>query len=126
MIDAQRIADRVKGRIAAKAVIELLRGECVGLSMDAQEAYWGQIRAVASPPAPEPKPAFIPMTEEEAIAFGRQVMDYGKYKGEKLDDIPISYLLWLTEDGQKRVRETRRYLASERMQRAQEDSEDDT
>lgn len=32
------------------------------------------------------------------------LMPFGKYKGEKLGDVPADYLLWLVDQGNVRVR----------------------
>ncbi len=31
----------------------------------------------------------------------QDIMPFGKYRGEKMEDIPASYLLWLRESGHK-------------------------
>lgn len=63
-----------------------------------------------------------PMSESEARDFGRQIMPNGEFEGYRVDDVPLSRLLLLTD----RKRPTavfyanlERYVLSQRFQREQ-------
>ena len=57
----------------------------------------------------------IPMGIEQAKHWGNHTtMPYGKFQGEKISDIELSYLDWLAEVGDPFKDDLRRYLASDR------------
>src|SRR3990167_1114636 len=65
----------------------------------------------------EPKPlvALVPMTDQEALIFEREVLFFGVHKGEQLADVPLSYLCSLTDPSSKVtdfMDQVRRYLKS--------------
>jgi uncharacterized protein (DUF3820 family) len=61
------------------------------------------------------------MTDAPAAAFEKTPMPFGKYQGEPVGDVPVDYLIWMTEGDFTTT--MRRYLASERFQRRQAEAE---
>jgi hypothetical protein len=86
---------------------------------DAIEAW---IRAGEIPPQP-----VKPMTDAEAQAFEQEPMEFGKYNGVKVKDVPLDYLIWVADAGRKTWQQIHAYLHSPRVAgeiRAMEDSDD--
>jgi len=52
------------------------------------------------------------MPDQQAKAFGSQVIFFGKYSGGTYDDCPLDYLEWLADQNAALVR----YLKSRRIQ----------
>ena len=50
------------------------------------------------------------MTNSDTAMNDESIMPFGKYKGEKLANVPPSYLLWLFDEG-KCYGELRTYIA---------------
>ena len=61
-----------------------------------------------------------PMTDDEARAFERKTIGFGKYSDSLIGDIPIEYLVWLDEQPDFR-RQLNAYLRSKLGQQAQEE-----
>jgi len=51
----------------------------------------------------------LPMADEEARRFKKQVMDFGIHYGKCIEDVPLDYLVWLEEQPDFR-RQLNRYL----------------
>ncbi len=62
-------------------------------------------------------PANHPMTDEEAKAFGRRTIGFGKHAGKRWDDVPAEYLAWLDETQWTQAKELHRYVGSAYVQR---------
>lgn len=52
------------------------------------------------------------MSEDEAMAFGHRKLEFGKYAGQRWDDVPLDYIAWLVDQN----RTVLRYLRSRRVQ----------
>jgi hypothetical protein len=58
----------------------------------------------------------VPMDGPERRLFGASKVAFGRYTGERVDDVPLEYLEWL--DSQYDFRhQLKRYLATEHLQR---------
>jgi len=66
------------------------------------------------PPEKPKSTPIVPMTSEEAAAFGRSLMPYGEFQGDPVGDVPLARLEWYAE--QSFAANLRRYLANERVQ----------
>jgi len=65
-----------------------------------------------TPPAAAP-PLDVPaMTEAQAAAYGRTQWSFGKYSGQQVSQIPISYLTWLADSSLSTWKALRGYLKS--------------
>jgi uncharacterized protein (DUF3820 family) len=62
-----------------------------------------------------------PMTEDEAKCFGNSDMTFGHYAGRRIDDVPIEYLTWLTDQSRTFLQSIHRYLNSLRIKREREE-----
>ncbi len=67
-----------------------------------------------------------PMTDQEALVFEREIMEFGKYSGMQIKDIPLDYLIWLADAGRKSWRNTHAYLSSPRISREIESRQSDS
>ena len=73
------------------------------------------------PKVAEPITGPRPMTDDEARKFESESMTFGKYGGETIGNVPCDYLIYLDEN--PFAAKLRRYVASERFQRHQEENE---
>lgn len=64
------------------------------------------------------------MSHEQARKFSEQEMPWGTYIGTKVNQVPLDYLLYITEDKSGFKRDLKRYLASKSVQAEMPDSED--
>jgi len=58
---------------------------------------------------PQTEP-IVPMTEQEMTTFGHTTMKFGKHEGEKIKDVPLSYLVWLADESRQTWRKLHAYL----------------
>lgn len=56
------------------------------------------------------------MTDEESRKFDSEIMPFGKHKGSKISEIPLQYLVWLSEQPNFNNKLTA-YLQSPRIKR---------
>lgn len=69
-----------------------------------------------------------PMTDQEATAFECEPMEFGKYNGVPVKDVPLDYLEWVADAGRKTWRQIHAYLNSPRLlaERRSEEVSDET
>jgi len=67
-------------------------------------------------------PTLEPMTNDQCSKFERKEMPFGKYHGKRIINVPLDYLIWLSED--EFQRDLKRYLSSPRIVSEQEESTD--
>lgn len=65
----------------------------------------------------DPTPTEHPMTDEEAKAFGRKTIAFGRHVGKRWDDVPSEYLAWLDDTQWTQAKELHRYVGSNYVQR---------
>lgn len=119
---------RIEGRKLAESHLELVSESAGELASDeARRSFWKAI--VAGVPAehlpqaePQGAPRPQPMNDAEARAFGDTVIPFGKFKGHRIDEVDLDYLLWLSEQKDEFKESLRRYVRSERVQSEQDDS----
>lgn len=56
-----------------------------------------------------------PMTDAEAIRFESEPMEFGKYNGIPVKDVPLDYLAWVADAGRRSWRQIHAYLQSNRV-----------
>lgn len=111
---AVKIAENIQHREFALEVIEMC-GE-------RPQRFWEALSQFVDeklPPKPVPVDPCPPMDDKEAANFERWIMPYGKYGGEVMGNIPVGYMLWLTE-GDEVVKSARRYVKSKRFSERQD------
>ena len=101
--------DRMQRRVAARR----LAREAVGLadlnSQDAEavDAFADELRTIAEQLRPSPegsddraqKYVITPMTDEEAREWERHTtINFGKFSGQKVVEVPMQYLVWLSDE----------------------------
>lgn len=108
----------LQANIASRQLAESL----IDLAGDQPQRFWETLVQLAEDKLP-PKPVAVdpcpPMDDKEAANFERWIMPYGKHGGKPLGDIPIGYMLWLTE-GDEVVKNARRYVRSKRFSERQD------
>ena len=85
-----------------------------------------RVLAVLSEWMPRPKPerdVVIPFTDGESKAFGREAMPFGKHSGAPIDEIPIEYLVWLSDNSISFWKSLHRYLNSPRIKAERENGD---
>ena len=118
-IKARRLADD-----ALTLIIELLAESRDNRGGDFGRRFWRAIAEAAtkqagdSPAASGQDAAAQPaMTDEESRRFGQTPMRFGKHAGDRIDDVPIDYLIWLAEYQRNNFKDDlRRYVQSRRVQ----------
>ena len=123
------LQENVACTCAAREFIEL--GEDIACSYDGRR-FWLAVAAMANdraglveehrdlPLVPDPLAA---MTDAEAKAFGREIMSFGKHKGDKLRDIPLEYLAWLADQARFHI-DVMRYFRSGDVRREGNETDD--
>jgi len=114
-LDEARLARRASGRLAAKAIIELAK-ETESPNPDWQTAFWDEMMdwfRKESLPVRRHKPEA--MTDAEVRQFREKEMRFGKYHGQKMGEIPLTYLDWLLGDSEELNRHLTRYLKNEKV-----------
>lgn len=84
--------------------------------------FWTAIHLAAAAegkvPPPPPSRGIQPMSDEEAARFERNRIEFGKHKGELIQDVPAAYLCWIAED---EFRENlQRYICSDAFARRED------
>lgn len=108
------------------ALAELIQAELEGHAPIAQRIIANRVKAAIELwiPARAQAPAdLIPMTDQEALAFEQDRMEFGKYSGRPVGDVPLDYLEWLADAGRKTWRQIHAYLNSPRVKREREAAE---
>lgn len=115
---AEEIKQRMAARMEARQIVELITTTHGAYRAHEQEAFTTALRnelnlVLASA---EAKVDVEPMSDEVARRFGNNTMGFGKYVGQRIDEIPIDYLLWFVEQKDTFKQELRRYIKSRRVQ----------
>ena len=123
MTSDARIKANIVARDEARNAVELLEEEAQRHAEPIR--FWGELIKLIR----EHLPGLIPdvevmqdrpMGDEEAEAFERESMKFGKHQDTQIGEVPIDYLVWMEEQDDFR-RELNRYLRSERGQQRQEE-----
>lgn len=104
---------------------ELLEAEARQLSTVGRNHFYDLIRRKLLemfPNADDPRDK--PMATGEAARFSESTINFGKYDGFKVEEIPISYLIWLSE--QTTTDDVRRYLKHPRIAKMVREYNDQT
>jgi hypothetical protein len=64
-----------------------------------------------------------PFNDGEARFYGGNKMPFGKYAGERVDSVPLGYLIWLADESRTTWRGLHRYLNSPRIKQELDDLE---
>lgn len=117
------IAQNIDAKNAADEVHRLASGEALQFKDGAALRFWSRLLenvcAVLPPdyhPTKVVKSPYPPMSRQEAHDWGQNTqMPFGKHMGDRVDSVPLEYLLWLDEQPDFR-RQLHQYLASPRVQ----------
>lgn len=118
------IKERINGRKRAEELFALLAEDASSLSECGRAAFWESVSSQlidVLPVSSQPEAnSDQPMSDKSAAIYGREtVFPFGKYAGQRVDEVPIDYLAMLVDDNDFK-KQLRRYLRSERIQREQE------
>lgn len=116
---------RIQARKAADEIMELVIEESRRHSPEARHFLMclldqlGQLLNEESPVVEQPQNNGA-MSDDDARHWERHYrIDFGKYSGQLIKDVPLDYLLWIDDDAFRR--QLRRYLASDHAQQEQAD-----
>jgi hypothetical protein len=104
----------------AEEIIDLIRTEIASLDKVGERILARRIFYYVKPLAaiPEEKPEPVkPMTEQEAAAFGKTFMEFGEFRGQPVDSVPVDRLEWYADASRGNYRQLHRYLNSPRVKR---------
>lgn len=102
--DERRIKAKVAARAAAREVLPLLEWQD-GTGADYAEAFLAEMRKLLPKRREQPKEAPKPFAQLAA-----HVLEFGRYKGERLGQIPDEYLDWLCGNMEDTLAALRSYL----------------
>ena len=127
------IRSRVVGRSVGNDMIDAVLPDLEVLGPAGRQAFWESLmeRATAAltkfahPAGPElDRDTNRPMSDPAARAFGSEEMQFGKYAGQRIDEVPLGYLALLVDDNAFK-RKLRRYLQSPRIKAELERTENE-
>jgi hypothetical protein len=84
-------------RIKARKDAELAYSLCLDVNTENREYYWKCLLELIQDivPKQENTTELVPMTDQEVTQFRRYEMDFGKYCGREIKDVPLDYLDYL-------------------------------
>jgi hypothetical protein len=103
-----RLEDKLKRNIElnhhCKELKQLIEEEISSYSEEEQQKIWCRLLKGVTPPKETDKVTTAPMGYNEARRWYRsEKIEFGKYKGNFLIDIPTEYLMWLDAQPDFRV-----------------------
>ena len=107
-MELNRLEERVLGRELARDMLAV--AESTALTGNFADGFWAEI-AEATPASQIPELPTNAMTDEEAAAFEREVVTFGRHAGEQYRTVPPAYLTWLADKSIK----LRRYVQTKRF-----------
>ena len=121
------IEANIAGRKLAEEWIALAREMEATVPEEQRRPFWRHVFRASNHAAPEestPRNDRPPqMTADEVRRFQRRSMPFGQHRGKQVGDVPLDYLIWLDESSRVFQAELHRYLATEQVQREQDDGE---
>lgn len=119
----QLVKERAAGRQLARTFMDLLKEEVSKIQYEeAVKAFWEELSEIMlnehgpiqAPPPPKPKSTG--MSDRVVKLFKKELMPFGKFEGEKIEDVPLQYLDWLVgEDDDALNGRLKRYLKNEKI-----------
>lgn len=97
--------DRIDGRVFAEKVFRDVKERNVSDAF--RVGFWREIRRRAK----IKQPSKTAMSDERSQEYGHMMVEFGKFLGQRYDDVPLDYLEWLVDQGT----ELRAYLESRRV-----------
>lgn len=95
--------DRIDGRKWAEECI----GSLDGASNDYRLGFWRRLKRELLTREISP----TAMTDAQRREFGTSLVEFGRYRGQRVDDVPLDYWEWFTDENTK----VRRYLENRRI-----------
>ena len=100
--------DRIDGRAFAEEVLRDV--EEADFSDAFRIGFWREIRRRVKVLS-ESKSTKSIMSDERAREYGHRMVEFGKFRGKRYDDVPLDYLEWLADQGAELLS----YLKSRRI-----------
>jgi len=107
------IAANIKSRKAAEEMLDLIREEAN--NSPNPTAFWQTIVAASPLPTKPTNNEIKKLNGGESRAFGCGLMKFGKYSGQRIDEIPLDYLQWLVTEQETFLKKLQGYLLSSRI-----------
>lgn len=120
------VAQNVQARLEAEELVKKEIAALLPLVDTKPEHFWRVLAELANerldqkvkkPEVVDPLPA---LTDEEAVAFERSVMTFGLYEGTEVGDLPVNYIISITEDSWF-IKRLKRYAKSTLFKLRQEE-----
>ncbi len=119
----EQITARKAARAIAEELADLVLGETKAMDDETKAVLYETLaKRLPLPTPPTVVPGTEPFTDVQARAWGKTRIQFGKYEGQQIDQISLSYLEKLAEPNDF-TRHLRRYLASTRIAMEQEAAE---
>ena len=100
--------DRIDGRVFAEEVLRDV--EEADFSDAFRIGFWREIRRRVKALSTN-KLTKLTMSDERSREYGRRMVEFGKFRGKRYDDVPLDYLEWLADQGAELLS----YLKSRRI-----------
>ena len=99
--------DRIAGREWAEEVMREVNDEVN--TDDFRRGFWREVKSFQR--VVETNKSETALSDERSREFGKRMVEFGKFRGQRYDDVPLDYLEWLADQGVV----LRRYLESRRI-----------
>lgn len=131
------IAANIAARQAAETVVDLINGELRTLidahTQDAlipffatlRECYGDNLTVEVVKEVERAPRGPRPMTDDEARAFERRSMPWGKHKGKLISEVPLDYLDWVLDQPDTFKVDIERYVRSDWVRDAKKIEEEE-
>jgi len=109
----EEVSNRIDARHAAELIAELVDEEAQKYG----RVFWEQLHKICCAHVPclvDEELRKSTMGMQEAREFGRVEIEFGRYEGQCIDEVPMRWLEWYAS--QDFVDKVRRYLRSRRIQ----------
>ena len=106
---------------ASQLILDLIEDQASGYDDLGRRVMANKIIGVLSGWLPQPKKdaaalLLEPMDDTESKRTGRECLEFGKYAGQPIDEVPDDYLAWLADSSRATWIKLSRYLRSQRVQ----------
>lgn len=99
------LAEMIRSELEGRSEVEM---RIIAHRVQKAVEAWAKVGEV--PPHP-----VKPMTAQEALAFEQEPMEFGKYNGVAVKDVPLDYLQWVADAGRRTWQQLHAYLNSPRI-----------
>lgn len=102
-----------------KTIADLVLQEMAGMDDVGKRIVANRVLGVIQSHLPsnmrEAESKIEPFDDVQSRRYGQTPMTFGKFLGQKVDDVPTEYLAWLADSSRNTWRDLHRYLNSPRV-----------